>query len=334
MLKTFKLMFTMNSLQSPNFFRIATKYNMNMDSSYYASYLVLLETSELANRVQTAWQHLESCDVCPLACGVNRLGGELGVCKTGANAQVSSYFPHHGEERPISGRMGSGTIFFTRCNLRCVYCQNADISQLGFGREVDSNSLAEMMLSLQRRGCHNINFVSPSHVVPQILAAVYTAAQNGLRIPLVYNTGGYDSVEMLRLLDGVVDIYMPDMKYGDDAAARKYSGIKDYPRVNQAAVTEMYRQVGDLSLDDNGVALRGLLVRHLVMPNNLANSEIIIKFLAEEVSKDTYVNIMAQFHPAFRAGDYLELNRRMTPQEYRHVINLAAVYGLSRLDQG
>lgn len=305
-----------------------------METAHKPRYLNLLESGELENRVHAAWQHLESCDVCPLECGVNRLAGELGVCKTGEFAQVSNFFPHHGEEYPISGRRGSGTIFFSRCNLRCVYCQNADISQLGFGEEVDAHDLAEMMLELQTRGCHNINLVSPSHVVPQVLAGVQLAAENGLTIPLVYNTGGYDSLDMLRLLDGVVDIYMPDMKYGDDAAARKYSGIKDYPRVNQAAVTEMYRQVGDLSLDDNGVALRGLLVRHLVMPNNLANSEIIIKFLAEEVSKDTYVNIIAQFHPAFRAGDYLELNRRMTPQEYRHVINLAAVYGLSRLDQG
>lgn len=303
-----------------------------MTSNRKPAYLKLLEQGELANRAQLAAEHLEKCDVCPLDCGVNRLKGELGVCKTGEFAQVSSYFAHHGEERPISGRHGSGTIFFTRCNLRCVYCQNADISQLSYGREVTAEDLASMMLDLQRRGCHNINFVSPSHIVPQILSGVHLAAQMGLALPLVYNTGGYDSLEMLSLLDGVVDIYMPDMKYGDEGMGWKYSRVKNYPEVNQRAVLEMQRQVGDLKLDDRGIAYQGLLVRHLVLPNQLAGSEKILKFLAEKVSKDVYLNIMAQYHPDYRACNFPELNRRIHPEEYRIVLQLAKDLGLSRLD--
>ena len=296
------------------------------------AYLKSLDQGELEKRVQLAAHHLENCDVCPLECGVNRLEGELGVCKTGEFARVSSSFAHPGEEGPISGNRGSGTIFFNRCNLRCVYCQNADISQVSFGCEVTPEDLAKVMLNLQARGCHNINFVSPSHIVPQILAGIYLAAQSGLHIPLVYNTGGYDSLAMLSLLDGVVDIYMPDMKYGDEPTARKYSRIRNYPTINQQAVFEMQRQVGDLKLDNQGIAYRGLLVRHLVLPNNLAGSEAILRFLAEKVSKQVYVNIMAQYHPAYlAAGDYPELNRRIRPEEYKAVVAIARRLGLNRL---
>ena len=303
-----------------------------MTSNRKPAYKRLLEQGELETRVQLAAQHLEKCDVCPLECHVNRLEGDLGVCKTGARAQVSSYFAHHGEEHPISGKRGSGTIFFACCNLRCVYCQNADISQLSFGREVTAESLARMMIYLDSRGCHNINFVSPSHNVPQILAGVQLAVQMGLAIPLLYNTGGYDSLEMLSLLDGVVDIYMPDMKYGDESTAWKYSLVKNYPEVNQRAVLEMQRQVGDLKMDERGIAYRGLLIRHLVLPNHLAVSEKILKFLAEKVSKNVYLNIMAQYHPAHRACDFPELNRRIHPEEYQEVLQLAKDLGLSRLD--
>jgi len=303
-----------------------------MISNKKPAYKKLLEQGEMKARVDLAAKHLENCEVCPLECGVNRMKGELGVCKTGKFPQVSSYFAHHGEERPISGRHGSGTIFFTRCNLRCVYCQNADISQLSFGREVTAENLAAMMLDLQSQGCHNINFVSPSHVVPQILAGVLLAAQMGLRIPLVYNTGGYDSLEMLSFLDGVFDIYMPDMKYGDEASAWKYSRVKNYPEVNQQAVLEMQRQVGDLELVEGGIAYRGLLVRHLVLPNHLSGSVEILKFLAEKVSKNVYLNIMAQYHPAYGVSDFPELNRRIHPEEYREVIRLATDLGLNRLD--
>lgn len=298
------------------------------------AYAALLERGVLAQRVSAALSHLTKCDVCPLACGVDRTAGELGVCKTGEHAQVSSTFAHHGEERPISGRRGSGTIFFMRCNLHCVYCQNAEISQLSFGREVSGQEMARMMLALQAQGCHNINLVSPSHVVPQVLEAVYLAAREGLTLPLVYNTGGYDSLEMLSLLDGVVDIYMPDMKYGDPETARKYSQVKEYPRVNQAAVLAMHRQVGDLQLNDQGIATKGLLVRHLVLPNGLAGSGSVLRFLTERVSKNTYLNIMAQYHPAYRAQEFPELTRRITPQEYRRVVKFAREIGLSRLDVG
>ena len=296
-------------------------------------YRRLLEKGLLEQRAEVAIKHLQDCDVCPIQCGVDRTVGELGVCKTGLLAQISSYGPHHGEERPLSGWQGSGTIFFSRCNLRCVYCQNADISQQGFGREVDGEELAGIMLKLQAMGCHNINLVSPSHVIPQILQAVVLAAQQGLHLPLVYNTGGYDSLEMLQLLDGVIDIYMPDMKYSDGAIARKYSGVKDYPQVNQAALLEMQRQVGDLQLDQNGIAIRGLLVRHLVLPSDLAGSQATLQFLAEQVSRQVYLNIMAQYHPAYRADEFHQLNRRITSQEYHHVVQLAQEIGLDRLDK-
>lgn len=300
------------------------------------AYLTLLETGQLSQRVRDAHVHLESCDVCPLRCGVNRLAGELGICQTGVLAQVSSYGSHPGEERPLSGWRGSGTIFFARCNLRCVFCQNADISQLSTGREVSPNELAAMMLNLQKQGCHNINLVSPSHVIPQILAALEIAAQEGLNLPIVYNTGGYDSLEMLALLEGVIDIYMPDMKYADPNLAFKYSRVRDYPRANQAAVLEMQRQVGDLQVDERGLAWRGLLVRHLVLPEGLAGSEEIFKFLAEKVSKSVYLNIMAQYRPAFKVrelpGSYPELNRYIHPGEYQAVINAAKKLGLTRLD--
>jgi putative pyruvate formate lyase activating enzyme len=238
-----------------------------------------------------------------------------------------------GEEDPLRGWRGSGTIFFTRCNLRCQYCQNHDISQTDTGDEAEPETIAGMMLELQTLGCHNINFVSPSHVVPQIMAAVLIATQAGLRIPLVYNTGGYDSMAMLKLLDGVIDIYMPDMKYSDPEIARRYSKIRNYPQINQAAVKEMHRQVGDLQVDDRGVAQRGLLVRHLVLPDNIAGTEEIVKFLSDEISPDTYLNLMDQYRPAYKAHLYPELNRRLTSQEYQAAVQAALSTGLRRLDE-
>ena len=280
-------------------------------------YHELLENGELDKRVSAAKKHLAECDVCPWVCGVNRLEGELGVCRTGRNAQISSYFPHFGEEKPISGQKGSGTIFFAQCNLSCVFCQNMDISQMGVGQPVDEQNLAEMMLELQKMGCHNINLVSPSHVIPQILSAVHIAALNGLHLPLVYNTGGYDSLEMLKLLNGVVDIYMPDMKYGDEKTARKYSLVRDYPKINQLAVLEMQRQVGDLKIGENGIAIRG---------------EVILHFLADKVSNNVYLNIMPQYHPAFKSKEFPELDRRIRPEEYQRVVEKAQSLGLNRLD--
>jgi putative pyruvate formate lyase activating enzyme len=297
------------------------------------AYLALLESGALERRVATAWRHLESCDLCARYCRVNRLRGVAGaVCRTGEKALVSSYGPHDGEEDPLRGQRGSGTIFFTWCNLRCVFCQNWDISQKGMGREVTPEELAAMMLALQEAGCHNINLVSPSHVVAPILAAVRIAAGRGLHLPLVYNTGGYDSPEALALLDGVVDIYMPDMKYGDSDTAHRYSHVRDYWEVNRAAVKEMHRQVGDLVLDDRGIAERGLLVRHLVLPGGLAGTEKVLDFLAREISPATYLNLMDQYHPCYRADEYPPLDRPLSAAEYRAARLASQRAGLYRLD--
>jgi len=283
--------------------------------------------------VEKARSLLAQCYLCGRGCGVNRLGGESGQCRTTDKALVSSFGPHFGEEAPLVGRHGSGTIFFAYCNLHCVYCQNYSISQPGEGSAVDSQELADMMLSLQAKGCHNINLVSPTHVVPFILEALEIAASKGLELPLVYNTGGYDSMAALQLLDGIVDIYMPDMKYAAAKAGEKYSGVKRYPQVNRTAVKEMHRQVGDLQVDDSGVATRGLLVRHLVLPHRLAGTEGVVRFLAEEISKNTYLNVMAQYHPCHRAFNYGELSRPVTGEEFSEAIELAQHYGLKRLDE-
>jgi putative pyruvate formate lyase activating enzyme len=300
---------------------------------FQPAYLKLLSSGDFKGRVKQAYDLLSICEVCAWECPVDRRAGKIGVCRTGMRARVSSYGPHHGEEDPLRGRQGSGTIFFTRCTLRCQYCQNYDISQTDSGHEVEPEELAAMMLELQARGCHNINFVSPSHVVPQIMAAVLIAAQAGLEIPLVYNTGGYDSLAMLKLLDGIIDIYMPDMKYADPDIARQYSKIRNYPAINQAAVCEMHRQVGDLATDSNEIAFRGLLVRHLVLPNNLAGTEKIVQFLADKVSPNTYLNLMDQYRPAYKAHMYPELDRSITHEEYQAAMKMALDAGINRLDK-
>lgn len=287
-------------------------------------------------RVELAHARLSSCDLCAQNCRVDRHVTK-GVCRTGVRAIVSSHGPHHGEEGPLSGPPhgghGSGTIFFTWCNLKCQFCQNYEISQLGEGYEVEPEEIATMMLELQAMGCHNINLVSPSHVVAQILAAVAIAAQAGLRLPLVYNTGGYDSLAALQLLDGVVDIYMPDMKYADARLALRLSKARNYPEVNRAVVKEMHRQVGDLVIDEHGIAQRGLLVRHLVMPNGLAGTPEVAHFLAEEISRDTYINVMAQYHPCYKAREHPPLDRRITPKEYTHAVAACQAAGLHRFDR-
>jgi len=297
------------------------------------AYLQLLRSGELERRAAEAYARLEACDICARECGVNRrLSAEGAGCHTGERAIVSSYGPHFGEETPLVGRGGSGTIFFSWCNLACQYCQNYEISQAGMGQEIEPEDLARMMLSLQSQGCHNINFVSPSHVVPQILAGLLIAAKAGLRLPLVYNTGGFDSLKTLALLDGVVDIYMPDIKYVDADVARRYSKIRDYPAANQAAVREMHRQVGDLTTDGRGVAQRGLLVRHLVLPEGLAGTAEITRFLRDTVSPNTYINVMAQYRPCYRANEYPPLARSITNEEYAEAVRLAQEAGL-RLDE-
>jgi putative pyruvate formate lyase activating enzyme len=304
-----------------------------MADRFEPAYLKLVRSGELKRRVAEAYARLEACDICARECGVNRrLSAEGAACHTGERALVSSYGPHFGEEDPLVGRGGSGTIFFSWCNLRCQYCQNYEISQMGMGHEVEPEELAKMMLSLQSQGCHNINFVSPSHVVPQILVGLLIAAEAGLRLPLVYNTGGYDSLKTLALLDGVVDIYMPDMKYADADVARRYSKIGHYPASNRAAVKEMHRQVGDLTMDERGVAQRGLLVRHLVLPENLAGTAEIVRFLRDEISPNTYINVMAQYRPCYRAQEYPPLDRSLTSQEYAEAVRLAQDAKL-RLDE-
>ena len=274
---------------------------------------------------------MEDCDLCARYCHVDRLKTTKGVvCWTGERAVVHSHGPHHGEEDMLRGWKGSGTIFFSSCNLRCVYCQNWDISQKGLGREVEPADLAGMMLDLQAMGCHNINFVTPSHVVAQIIAAVEIAAKRGLKIPLVYNTGGYDSVEALGLLDGIIDIYMPDMKYGDSDKAHHFSHVRSYVEVNRAAVKEMHRQVGDLVLDEQGIAERGLLVRHLVLPENVAGTHQVLAFLAEEISPETYVNVMDQYRPCYRANENPPLDRSVTSREFDQARAWAEEAGLHR----
>jgi len=295
-----------------------------------ASYISLLESGELKTRVDRANAMLARCVVCPRKCNVNRLDGELGKCYTGKQAIISSYGPHFGEEPPLTGSGGSGTIFFTNCNLNCIYCQNYIISQQAQGDETNADKLATIMLYLQAKGCGNINLVSPSHVVPQILGALVIAADKGLTLPLVYNSGGYDSVETLELLDGVVDIYMPDMKYSDEATARQLSAVDDYPKINRQAINEMYRQVGNLVLGD-GIAKRGLLIRHLVLPNDLARTENVLRFIAEEISTNTYVNIMDQYRPEYRAYDVDKLARPLHIQEWSDAVQMAQRYGLTRI---
>lgn len=298
---------------------------------YRPGYISLYLSGELISRVQKAREMLGHCRLCPRNCEVDRLAGDLGVCKTGELARVSSYFPHFGEEPPLVGYCGSGTIFFSYCTLKCIFCQNYTISHLGEGSEVSPRTLAGMMLELQNLGCHNINFVTPTHVVPQILDALSIAAERGLCTPLVYNTGGHDSVETLQILDGVIDIYMPDIKYTSGKISKRLSKAEDYPEVVKAAILEMHRQVGDLRVDERGIAYRGLLVRHLVLPHGLAGTREAMRFLAQEVSPDTYVNIMDQYYPYYKAKDHPVINRRITSEEYQEAIRIAQEEGLSRL---
>jgi len=308
---------------------------LGQPSDFEPAYLRLHRTGELAERARRAVARLKACDLCARYCRVDRtVSVEGAVCRTGRRAVVHAAFPHHGEERPLRGAGGSGTIFFSFCNLRCLYCQNWEISWDGEGREVDAPELARLMLALQTQGCHNVNLVTPSHVVAQVLEALALAAGDGLRLPIVYNTGGYDSPEALALLDGVVDIYMPDMKYGDSRLARRYSKVPDYAEVNRAAVKEMHRQVGELRVDARGVAQRGLLVRHLVLPGGVAGSEEVMGFIAEELSRDTYVNVMDQYRPCYRANEVPEIGRRPTGAEIRGAFEAARRHGIHRLDPG
>ncbi len=287
----------------------------------------------LREKIQQAAAMLQSCTLCPRKCRVNRKAGEKGICRTTEQAIVYGYHAHFGEESPLVGRYGSGTIFFTHCNLKCNFCQNFEISHKGMGKPVSEMELANMMLELQKEGCHNINFVTPSHVVPQILSAVLLAAERGLSLPLIYNSSAYDAVETLQILDGVVDIYMPDFKFWDPRTSDITCGAPDYPDAARKAIVEMHRQVGDLVMDASGLARRGLLIRHLVMPGGLSETLEIMKFIATKVSADTYVNVMAQYHPSGDIGSMKSLRRQITPQEHAKALQYALEAGLTRIDK-
>jgi len=292
------------------------------------SFIELYKTGDLEKKSRKAHDLLASCTLCPRNCGVNRLQGQLGFCRSGFLPTVSSYNAHHGEEPPISGIRGSGTIFFSHCNLSCCYCQNWPISQLGQGQEVTVERLAGMMMELQQRSCHNINLVTPSHMTAQILMALEIAVPQGFNLPLVYNTSGYDSLDSLKLLEGVTDIYLPDIRYTDPGAAERYSGAGDYPAVNQAALKEMWRQVGELQLDDQGIAFRGMLARHMVLPNGLSQTKEALKFLAREISPKVHLSLMSQFFPAHKANQTAELGRNISRKEYQQAVEWAEEYGL------
>jgi putative pyruvate formate lyase activating enzyme len=297
------------------------------------SYVATFRSGELEARVKGLIERLASCELCPRRCRVNRLEDERGFCRTGRKAVFSSFSPHFGEEDPLVGSGGSGTIFFTHCNLLCCFCQNYDISHEGAGQEIEPEGLAGVMLNLQNQGCHNINFVSPSHVIAQIMEALPMAIEGGLRVPLVYNTGGYDLPETIRLLEGVIDIYMPDVKFSDGAVAEALAKAQDYPLTCRQALTEMHRQVGDLCLDEAGIAWKGLLIRHLVMPDHLAGTEESFAWIASQLSKNTYVNVMDQYRPCGRAHEHPSLSRRVTADEYEEALQIAKRCGLHRLDQ-
>ena len=293
-------------------------------------YLERLTLPELQQRAEALHQMMVECRICPNDCKAKRTEGETGECHSTDEVIISSVGPHFGEEPPLVGTNGSGTIFFTNCNLDCQFCQNYDISHLGVGEKITVTDLARAMLQLQQRGCHNINFVTPTHFTPQIVAALILAVEKGLEIPVVYNCGGYESVETLKLLEDIVDIYMPDIKYSVDDNALKYSGIENYWDTVKQAIKEMQRQVGDLKLSGRGIAQRGLIIRHLVLPNDIAGSKGVIDFVADEISINAYLNIMDQYRPAYNASKYKELNRRITPSEYKEVVDYAFFKGLKR----
>lgn len=297
------------------------------------AYLHLERTGELGRRVQALTEIYRSCRLCPRQCGANRSKGEKGVCRSGDRAKVYSAHAHFGEERPLVGRGGSGTIFFSHCNLLCVFCQNWEINHRGDGAIVSDDTLARLMLELQQKGCHNLNLVTPTHMLPSILRGLHVAVRKGLRLPVVYNCGGYEGLEAIQMLDGIVDIYLPDFKYQDGAMAAKYShACPDYPERTAAAIAEMHRQVGDLVVDEMGVALRGLMIRHLVMPQNLAGTDRFVRWVAETLGPATYVNIMGQYRPEHKAKEYPELSRRLSGADHRQAIQWALEAGLRRID--
>lgn len=302
-------------------------------TSFNPAYLALHETGELRRRGEVLHERMRSCDLCPRACGVDRLAGQEGICRADSRLIISSHGPHFGEEPPLVGRGGSGTVFFAHCSLRCVFCINYPVSHGGQGRERSIDDLAQMMLSLQERGCSNINVVTPTHYSPHILLALDRAAAGGLRLPLVYNTCAWEQEDVLQLLDGVVDIYLPDFKYADAEKARRHlGGARDFPGIVQRALLEMHRQVGTARKDPDGLIRRGLMIRHLVMPNDVADTRGVIEWIAANLPKDTYVNLMSQYTPVHRASEFPEINRRIRRAEYAQALQWADDAGLTRVD--
>lgn len=295
----------------------------------YPAYVNAFNKGTLQERSAEAFAMLACCELCPRKCRVNRLKDELGFCKTGARARVCSFMPHHGEEPPISGSRGSGTIFFSYCNLACVYCQNYEFSQMGQGKEVEAKELAGYMLDLQKLGCHNINFVTPTHVLPQILKALEYAIALGLSIPLVYNSAAFELPHILRLLEGIVDIYLPDMRYADDRVAFIYSAAKEYSYYNRGSVKEMHRQVGVAKIDEEGIIKSGVIIRHLVLPSNLSGTKAIMEFIAGELSPESYISLMSQYLPYHKASSYKDISRRLNEKEYEAAKQAFEVSGLS-----
>lgn len=295
-------------------------------------YIETFKRGLLKKKAEAAWDILKSCVLCPRKCEVDRQSGQTGVCKTGIQALVSSYNPHFGEEAPLVGTCGSGAIFFTHCNLLCIFCQNFDISHQGDGKEISNKQLADLMLQLQNLGCHNINFVTPTHVVPQILKALELAVSEGLSVPLIYNSSGYDSVETLKILEDVFDIYMPDFKFWSSENAKISCDAEDYPNVARNALIEMHRQTGDLEIDESGIARRGLLTRHLVMPSDFSGTKEVMRFIAQKVSSNSYVNIMPQYRPCGRASEIEALANNLSSDDYETALDVAKSVGITRLD--
>ncbi|MDZ7261781.1 MAG: radical SAM protein [candidate division KSB1 bacterium] len=309
------------------------KSTAQIDPNFEPAYLKLHRTGELKRRGEQLWNIMKSCQLCPRECGVNRLEGDEGFCEASAQLEIASYHPHFGEEKPLVGKGGSGTIFFTNCGLRCVFCINWEISQGGEGKPRSLEELAEMMLHLQKIGCHNINVVTPTHYSPHIVLALDLAAAKGLRLPVVYNTCGWERLEILKLLDGIVDIYLPDFKYSDGKMAAKYSSqAETYPEITKLALLEMHRQVGVAKPALDGLMYRGLMIRHLVMPNGVSGTRQVMEWIAENLPKDTYVNIMSQYRPMYKAFDYPEIARRITREEYSDAVRWAQQAGLTNLD--
>lgn len=317
----------------PSFIPVGSRYIDRFDQDFEPGYLTLHKSGELRKRGDQLWESMKSCDLCPRMCRVNKLAGQRGFCNANSQLEISAYHPHYGEEKPLVGKGGSGTIFMTNCNLRCVFCINWEISQGGEGSPRSIDEFATMMLSLQRLGCPNINIVTPTHYSPHIILALDKAASKGLKIPLVYNTCGFERIEILKMLDGIVDIYLPDFKYSDSRMAAKYSsGADTYPEVTKKALLEMHRQVGVARPASNGLMYRGLMIRHLVMPNNVSGAREVLKWISENLPRDTYINLMSQYTPRYKATEYPEISRRISREEYSDAIDYAESVGLTNLE--